>query len=120
MLASLNPALSLISLAGTRFESVMRLSLKRPFLVFPQMCVKPRNRNVSGLPRPRAARSPGGVSAELDQPCLLGIQLQTELREPVAKLDPEPFGVLPMLEPHHGSSANLTMTTSPRAFRPRH
>ena len=44
---------------------------------------------------------PGGVPPELDQPCLLGIQLQTELRESVAKLRPEPLGVLPMLKPHH-------------------
>jgi hypothetical protein len=41
------------------------------------------------------------VPPELDQPCLLGIQLQTELRESVAKLRPEPLGVLPMLKPHH-------------------
>ena len=46
-------------------------------------------------------RDPGGVPSELDQPCLLGIELQTELRESVAKLCPEPLGVLPMLKPHH-------------------
>ena len=90
------------SLARIRFESVSRRSLNRPvFLVFPQMCVKPRNWNVSGLPSPRACTVAGGVPPELDQPRLLGIQFQTELREPVAKLSPEPLGVLPMLKPHH-------------------
>ena len=43
----------------------------------------------------------GTVAAELDQPRLLSMQLQTERREPVAKLSPEPLGVLPMLKPHH-------------------
>ena len=65
------------------------------------MCVKPRNWNVSGLPRPRASRSLGGEPPELDQARLLGVQLQAELREPVAKIRPEPLGVVPMLEPHH-------------------
>jgi hypothetical protein len=64
------------SLARSRFESVTRLSLNRPDLrVLPQMCVKPRNWNVSGLPRPRAFAITGGVPSELDQPRLLSIQL---------------------------------------------
>ena len=53
------------------------------------------------LAEPTGLRDPGGVPPELDQPRLLGIQLQTELREPVAKLRPEPLGVLPMLKAHH-------------------
>ena len=44
---------------------------------------------------------PGGMPPELDQPRLLGIQLQTELREPVTKVSPEPVSVLPMLKSHH-------------------
>ena len=89
------------SLARIRFESVMRLSLNRPFLVFAQMCVKPRNSNVSGLPRPRASPVLGGEPPELDQPRLLGVQLQAELREPCAKIGQEPLGVIPVLEAHH-------------------
>ena len=52
----------------------------------------------------KATRRPplGSESAELDQPRLLNVQLQVELREPVAKLRPEPLTVLPMLESHHG------------------
>ena len=79
----------------------------------------PRELESSGLPRLpadvreaqkperlRLAKStrraiPGGVPSELDQPRLLSVQLQTEFREPVAKLDREPLGVLPVLEPHH-------------------
>ena len=38
----------------------------------------------------------GGVASELDQPRLLGVELQTESREPVTKLSPEPLGVLPV------------------------
>src|SRR5579862_9743269 len=43
----------------------------------------------------------GGGPPELDQPRLVGVQLQSELREPAAKVGPEPLGVLPMLESHH-------------------
>jgi tRNA A37 threonylcarbamoyladenosine synthetase subunit TsaC/SUA5/YrdC len=43
----------------------------------------------------------GGEPSESDQARLLGIQLQAELREPVAKICPEPLGVVPMLESHH-------------------
>lgn len=43
----------------------------------------------------------GGKPTELDQPRLLGVQLQEELREPVAQLLVEPFGVIPVLEAHH-------------------
>src|SRR5437763_11986353 len=43
----------------------------------------------------------GGEPPELDQPCLLGVQLQAELREPVAQVSPEPLRVLPVLESHH-------------------
>ena len=44
------------SFARIRFLMVMRRSQKRPSLVFPQMCVKPKKSNVSGLPRPRSDR----------------------------------------------------------------
>src|SRR5450432_1438798 len=53
------------------------------------------------LAEPPCCAIPGGVPPELDQPCLLGVELQPERREPVAKLGPEPFGVLSMLKPHH-------------------
>ena len=45
---------------------------------------------------------PGGKPPELDQPRLLGRQLQVELREPSAKLSVKPLCVLPVLESHHG------------------
>ena len=87
------------SLARIRFEIVIRLTQNRPLFDFAQMCVKPRKSNVSGLPRPRAARFAGGEPPELDQPGLVRVQLQPELREPLAKIGQEPLGVLPMLEP---------------------
>ncbi len=43
----------------------------------------------------------GGKSPKLDQPRLLGVQFQAELREPVAELREEPLGVIPMLEARH-------------------
>ena len=65
-----------------------------------------RVREAKKAERLRLAKTPrrpslGGVPAELDQARLLGVQLQAELREPVAKIRPEPLGVIPILEPHH-------------------
>src|SRR5258705_606155 len=53
------------------------------------------------LAEPTRCAIPGGVPAELDQPRLLGVQLQTEFREPVAKVSPELLCVFPMLKSHH-------------------
>src|ERR1039458_6234227 len=79
----------------------------------------PRELEPSGLPRlpadvrepeelerlrlaePTRCAIPGGVPSELDQPRLLGVQLQTEFSEPVAKVSPELLGVFPMLKAHH-------------------
>ena len=63
-------------------------------------------REAQELERLRLAETPllpllGGEPPELDQARLLGIQLQAELREPVAKVRPEPLSVIPMLETHH-------------------
>src|SRR5450755_1345674 len=43
----------------------------------------------------------GGESPKLDQPRLLSMQFQAELREPVAELREEPLGVISMLEARH-------------------
>ena len=55
---------------------------------------------------PRLAETPlgpllGGEPPETNQPRLFGIQLQAELREPVAKVRPEPLGIAAVLESHH-------------------
>src|SRR5881296_937259 len=57
---------------------------------------------VEGLRFPVATPSPGPlrVAAELDEPRLVGVQRQPELREPLAQLGEEPLGLLPLLEPH--------------------
>jgi hypothetical protein len=41
------------SLARSRFLSVTRCTQNRPRLVVAQMCVNPRNENVSGFPWPQ-------------------------------------------------------------------
>src|ERR1035441_9802149 len=90
------------SLRRTRFESVCRVSLNRPdFRVFPQMCVNPRNWNVSGLPSPRAARSRAAYRPNSISRFFSAFSSKTYLREPVAKVSPELLGVFPMLKAHH-------------------
>ena len=69
------------------------------------------------LAKPTRLAIPGSIAPELDQPRLLGVQLQTEFREPVAKVTPEPLGVFPMLKAHHEVVSDRTITTSPCAFR---
>ena len=99
----------------------MRRSQNRPSLVFPQMCVKPRKSNVSGLPRPRACRRWAAKPPELDQPGLVRVQLQPELREPLAQLGQEPLArPARCSNPTMKSSANRTMITSPCACRRLH
>ena len=63
------------------------------------MCVKPKKSNVSGLPRPRCCSVLGGEPAELDEPRLVGMQLQVELRESLAKVAEELLCITLMLEP---------------------
>src|SRR5512132_1873086 len=53
------------------------------------------------LAEPARCSTLGGEPSELDQPRLLGVQLQRELREPLAKVSPEPLSVVAILESHH-------------------
>ena len=63
----------------------------------------------------------GRVASELDQPRLVRVQLQTELREPLAKLGEEPLRIVTdARNPTMKSSAKRTMITSPRASRRLH
>jgi GMP synthase-like glutamine amidotransferase len=55
------------------------------------------------------------TAAELDQPRLLGVQFQPEVREPLAQLGKEPLCLDSMLEPNGKTSAKRTTMTSPRA-----
>ena len=48
-------------------------------------------------PTPRLS-PPSGMPPELDQPGLIGMKFQPELREPLAKISPEPLRILLMLE----------------------
>ncbi len=63
-------------------------------------------REAKKLERLRLAETPlfpllGSEPPKPDQPGLLGVQLQRELRESLAKISPEPISVLPILETHH-------------------
>ena len=46
-----------------------------------------------GLAETPLCRLLGGEPPEPDQPRLVGVELQAELREPVAKVRPEPLGI---------------------------
>src|SRR3990170_1656016 len=52
------------------------------------------------LPLPGAPPALSRIRAECQQARLLGVQLQLELREPLAQLCQEPLSVSPVLEPH--------------------
>ena len=65
------------------------------------MCVKPRKLERLRLGDPAALSVSGGEPSELDQPRLLRMQLQTELREPLAEIGKEPLSVLAMLKARH-------------------
>ena len=43
----------------------------------------------------------GGEAPKLDQPRLALVQLHAKAREPLAKLSPEPLGLVTMLKAHH-------------------
>ena len=96
---------------------VIRFTQNRPPFAFAQMCVKPEEVERFRLALPRAARFADGEPPELDQPGLVRVQLQAELREPLAQLGQEPLGILPCSKPTMKSSAQRTMITSPRACR---
>jgi hypothetical protein len=50
------------------------------------------------LPQTPRISPPSGMPPELDQPGLIGMKFQSELREPLAKISPEPLRILLMLE----------------------
>jgi hypothetical protein len=91
------------SLAAIRLAIVFRRSANRPARVFAHMCVKPRNENVSGRPRPGPAQAPSpavldGEPPKLDQARLLGVELQAEPGETLHQVRVEPLGVSTMLK----------------------
>ena len=85
------------SFARIRFAIVIRRTQNRPVLVFPHMCVKPRKSNVSGFPTPRSP-APGRHAARTRSAGSCRVQLQPELREPLAQIGQEPLGIVVMLE----------------------
>ena len=94
----ISSALTSCSLARIRFEIGDPLELETPAPGLPADVREAQE--VERLRLPEATRLPslGGEPPELDQPRLVGVQLQAELREPLAKISEEPLGVLTMLE----------------------
>ena len=94
-------ALTSLQLRPHPLRSVIRFSLNRPLLVSAQMCVKPRNWNVSGLPRPcarlrSAANRPNSIrrvfsALSSKQNCASLSRRSAQNRQRIA----------PILEPHH-------------------
>jgi hypothetical protein len=79
---------------------VMRRSQNRPFI---RRCAQVREaEEVTRLRSPETTSppSPGGVAPELDEPSLVGVQLQPELREPLAEIGKEPQRLLGVFEAH--------------------
>jgi len=77
---------------------VLRLSQNRPYLFFPQICVSQEVKRLR-LPLATGRTGSGGVAPELDEPRLVGMQLQVELRKPLSKVAEELLGVRLVLEP---------------------
>ena len=93
-------SLTCFSFARIRLAIVMRFTQNRPFLRR-----RADMRETEKVERFRLALAPGcpvadGEPPELDQPGLLRVQLQPELREPLPQVGQEPLCVPAMLEPH--------------------
>ena len=54
-----------------------------------------------GLPVATGCTCSGGIAPELDEPRLVRVQLQGELREPLSQVVEELLGINPVLEPGH-------------------
>jgi len=80
---------------------VIRLSLNLPLLVCAQQMREAQELERLWLAATMRPSALGGEPAELDQARLRGVELQAELREPVAEICPEPQRVAPVLESHH-------------------
>jgi hypothetical protein len=109
--------LTIFSLARIRLESVLRRTQNRPRLEVAQMCVNPRNANVSGLPSPRAARlraacRPNSISRVFPG-CSSRLNFANRSRISARNLSASSRSSNPTMK----SSAKRTMITSPRANR---
>ena len=66
------------SFAPMRLRIVLRLTVNRPNLFFPLMCLKPRKSNVSGLPSPLRFRFCSANRPELNPARLIWMQFQSK------------------------------------------
>ena len=91
-------SLTAFSFACSRVRIVRRKTVKPPFRVVAQLCVKPRKLKLSGL---LVARSPvrRRLAAEFEQPRFVRVQRQTEPRKPLAQAGEKLLSVVSMFEP---------------------
>ena len=95
----MSSALTSFSLARIRFFIVIRLSAKRPLLVFPQMCVKPKKSN-----------SPSGT---LQIRVFFLVHRQLQLAHDLVQAAQRHVGVAPPAQDHEVSRAG---ESHPRAL----
>ena len=88
------------SFACILFRIVCRNTVNRPFSLLPADMREAEKVECLRLPLPGASAGSRPRRPELDQPRLLGMQLQPKLREALAQLGQEPLGVRPVLKPH--------------------
>ena len=95
-----SPQVSLISrsLARKRSRRDFRRSWKRPFRERPQMWVKPRKLNVSGLPRPRPLRFVAAWRPNSIRRVLSGCRCNAKSARRSRQSVQEPLGIVPVLE----------------------
>ena len=88
-----------MSFARIRFESVLRRIQNRPLLEAAQMCVNPRNANVSGFPSPRAARLRAACRPNSISRVLPGCSSSPNFANLPRSSCQEPLSVVTVLEP---------------------
>jgi hypothetical protein len=99
MPASLDLVVDLDKLGPHPFRDGLSLQPEAPALVLPAVVREAQEIERLWLPVASGRTIPDGVAPELDEPGFVGMQLKTELREPLSKIDKELFGVRLVLEP---------------------
>src|SRR5665213_1244311 len=97
--ASLDLVLDLGKLGPHPFRDGLALHPEPPCLVLPADVREAQEFKRIRLPLATCRTIPGGVAPELDEPRLVGVQFQVELRKPLSKVDEKLLGVRLVLEP---------------------
>jgi hypothetical protein len=84
-----------------RLRIEMRLTVNQPLLFFPQMCVKPRKSNVSGLPSPLRFRFSSANRLNSIRR-FIWVEFQTELAQTLPQRHQEAICIRLVLETQDG------------------